>query len=298
VGIGWWFRTSGDSLPLWRCRQRQGAVGPQRTPNPHRTVAGIDRAAPSNRRARAQRNSSSVLSPLGSAVLDLVLALWPQWRDSLIIVQPETVLRWRREGWSALWRYRSRGRWRGGRPRVSSEVRHLIVRMARENFLWGAPRIHGELTSDARFQRLQATVSRYLPIGSRPPGQSWRTFLCNQAMAFSHHEYAEERSRADARRNVESLRDQLKRPGAVQIAAELIGLRRGLSRQQPTSNVARISLRSAHSDRGVTHRSASVSGGSGTALHKRPEPAFPIRSPPRQEWSCRYRDCGRALRTD
>jgi len=34
---------------------------------------------------------------------------WPQRRDSLIIVQPETVLRWRREGWSALWRYRSRG---------------------------------------------------------------------------------------------------------------------------------------------------------------------------------------------
>jgi putative transposase len=70
---------------------------------------------------------------------------WPLWRDSLIIVQPETVLRWRREGWSALWRYRSRGRWRGGRPRVSNEVRHLIVRMARENFLCGAPRIHGEL---------------------------------------------------------------------------------------------------------------------------------------------------------
>jgi hypothetical protein len=61
---------------------------------------------------------------------------WPQWRDSLVIVQPETVLRWRREGWSALWRYRARGRWRGGRPRVSTEVRRLIVRMARENFLW------------------------------------------------------------------------------------------------------------------------------------------------------------------
>src|SRR6266404_4301361 len=70
---------------------------------------------------------------------------WPQWRDSLIIVQPETVLRWRRDGWSALWRYRARVRWRGGRPRISSEVRHLIIRMARENFLWGAPRIHGEL---------------------------------------------------------------------------------------------------------------------------------------------------------
>jgi hypothetical protein len=55
---------------------------------------------------------------------------WPQWRDSLIIVQPETVLRWRRNGWSALWRYRARVRWRGGRPRVSSEVRQLIAQMA------------------------------------------------------------------------------------------------------------------------------------------------------------------------
>jgi hypothetical protein len=78
---------------------------------------------------------------------------WYKWRDSLIIVQPETVLRWRRDGWSALWKYRSRGRWRGGRPRVSNEVRRLIAQMARQNFLWGAPRIHGE-TSDARFQRL------------------------------------------------------------------------------------------------------------------------------------------------
>jgi len=46
---------------------------------------------------------------------------WPQWRESLVVVQPDTVLRWRRKGWSGLWRYRSRGRWRGGRPRVSSE---------------------------------------------------------------------------------------------------------------------------------------------------------------------------------
>jgi hypothetical protein len=48
---------------------------------------------------------------------------WPQWRESLMIVQAETVLRWRRNGWSAIWGYRSRGRWRGGRPRLSSEVR-------------------------------------------------------------------------------------------------------------------------------------------------------------------------------
>src|ERR1700690_2229811 len=52
---------------------------------------------------------------------------WPQWRESLVIAQPETVLRWRRNGWSAIWRYRSHGHWRDGRPRVASEVRHLII---------------------------------------------------------------------------------------------------------------------------------------------------------------------------
>src|SRR5271167_2930596 len=92
----------------------------------------------------------------------LISRWWPQWRYSLIIVQPETVLRWRREGWSALWRYRSRGRWRGGRPRVSSEVQYLIVRMAGENFLWGAPRIRGELLM-LGFSVSQATVSATCP---------------------------------------------------------------------------------------------------------------------------------------
>jgi hypothetical protein len=58
---------------------------------------------------------------------------WPQWRESLVVVQPETVLRWRRDG-SMIWRYRARGRWRGGRPRVSSEVRHLIARMLARTF--------------------------------------------------------------------------------------------------------------------------------------------------------------------
>ncbi len=90
---------------------------------------------------------------------------WPRWPESLMIIQPETVKRWRRNGWSGLWRYRSGGRWRGGRPRVSREVRELINRMARENFLWGAPRIHGELLM-LGFKVSQATVSR---LGDRAP---------------------------------------------------------------------------------------------------------------------------------
>jgi len=100
----------------------------------------------------------------------LGLARWsPGWRSSLVIIQPATVLRWSRSGWAGLWRYRSRGRWCGGRPRIAKELRQLIVRMARENFLWGAPRIHGELLM-LGFAVSQATVSRYMPPANRRAG--------------------------------------------------------------------------------------------------------------------------------
>jgi hypothetical protein len=205
---------------------------------------------------------------------------WPQWRDSLIIVQPETVLRWCRDGWSALWRYRARGRWRGGRPRISGEVRHLIVRMARENFLWGAPRIHGELLM-LGFSVSQATVSRYMPARSRRPGQSWRTFVRNQAMAFGQCEYNEELQSGDAGLQSQSYSAQLERSGAAQIATVWIGLRRSFGRAQLALSNRSIHLRSAKCDRGVTHRAASVSGGSRRSRYNRRGIAFLIRSPPR-----------------
>jgi len=52
--------------------------------------------------------------------------------------------------------------------------------MSQENFLWGAPRIHGELLK-LGFDVSQATVSRYMPRRGYPPTQPWRTFLRNQA---------------------------------------------------------------------------------------------------------------------
>jgi hypothetical protein len=198
---------------------------------------------------------------------------WSEWRASLVIVQPETVLRWRRNVWSAMWRYRSRGRWRGGRPRVSGEIRGLIARMARENFLWGAPRIHGELLM-LGFNISQATVSRYLPAPSRRPRQSWRTFLRNQASAFG--QYSEERSDGYARRQCATYSAELVQSAAAQIAAR---------QQQPTQNVESVSLRSAQRDRGVTHgarRVASVPGCSNRVLEDRSGTALPIRSPPHQ----------------
>jgi len=87
---------------------------------------------------------------------------WPAWRDGLKVIQPETVLRWRHLGIALIWKYRSRGRWRGGRPRIALETRQPIREMAQANFLWGAPRIHGELLK-LGITVSQATVSRYMP---------------------------------------------------------------------------------------------------------------------------------------
>jgi hypothetical protein len=204
---------------------------------------------------------------------------WPQWRESLMIVQPETVLRWRRNGWLAFWRYRSSGRWRGGRPRISGEVRNLIRQMARENFLWGAPRIHGELLM-LGYTVSQATISRYLPAPGRRPTQSWRSFLRNQANAFGH--YSEARSWGHAGLHVRSYRAKLLRSTTAQIAAVGVGLRRGLA-HRPSANARKISLRSAQCARATMHRVprlAAVFGGLQQACDYRLPIAVAVRSPP------------------
>jgi hypothetical protein len=111
----------------------------------------------------------------------IFLSRW--WRRPLVIVQPATVLRWRRQGLWAILVSGSRGRWRGGRPRISSELRILILRMSHENFLWGAPRIHGELLK-LGFDVSQASVSRYMLRRPFLPTQRWSTFLRNQALGM------------------------------------------------------------------------------------------------------------------
>ena len=71
--------------------------------------------------------------------------LWPGWNRALILIQPETVVRWHRAGFKLHWRWLSRHRTSVGRKCVSRELRELILRMVAENPTWGAPRIHGEL---------------------------------------------------------------------------------------------------------------------------------------------------------
>ena len=62
--------------------------------------------------------------------------LWAGWRSCLMIVKPDTVIRWHREGFRLYWRWKSRKKL--GRPKTKTEIRELIRRMARENPTWGA----------------------------------------------------------------------------------------------------------------------------------------------------------------
>jgi putative transposase len=103
--------------------------------------------------------------------------LWTGWRRSLVIVTPETVLRWQRRRFRAHWA-RLSGRPPAGRPPVSRQLQALVVRMALANPLWGAPRIHGELQK-LGMEVAERTVSRLLSNRRTRPSQTWRTFLTN-----------------------------------------------------------------------------------------------------------------------
>ena len=84
---------------------------------------------------------------------------WPAWRTALVIVKPETVLAWHRQGFRWYWSWKSRRRI--GRPAVPRDVRALIRTMSEANPLWGAPRIHGELLK-LGFDVSQASVAKYM----------------------------------------------------------------------------------------------------------------------------------------
>ena len=104
--------------------------------------------------------------------------LFPDLRDALAVVRPETVIRWHRAGFRAYWRWRSRPR--RGRPTVPLEIRQLIREMSLANPLWGAPRIHGELLK-LGIAIGQTSVAKYMARRRGPPSPGWRTFLRNHA---------------------------------------------------------------------------------------------------------------------
>ena len=132
----------------------------------------------------ALRRAPSRLRLRGSdrALLIWMTKLWPRLLSATLVVQPETILRWHRAGFKVFWRWKSRNR--AGRPKIDRGLRDLIRRMSRENPLWGASRIHGELLM-LGFEVAQSTVSKYLARPSKPPSQTWKTFLQNHAEAIA-----------------------------------------------------------------------------------------------------------------
>jgi len=105
--------------------------------------------------------------------------LWKDWQDVLIVVKPETVIRWHKKGFKLFWRYKSR-KGGPGRPPVDPEIRKIIENMAKENLLWGAPRIHGELMKLGIDTISERTISNIIrKYRKKPPSQTWGTFLHN-----------------------------------------------------------------------------------------------------------------------
>jgi len=102
--------------------------------------------------------------------------LWSGWRSALLIVKPETVVRWHRQGFRLFWRWKSRGR--PGRPKLAAEVRRLVRQMSRENPLWGAPRVQAELRL-LGYEVAESPVAKYMRPRPKLPSQTWRTFLRN-----------------------------------------------------------------------------------------------------------------------
>jgi putative transposase len=109
-------------------------------------------------------------------------SVWAGWRRSLVIVAPDTVLRWQRRRFREYWTKLS-GRPSAGRPPVNTEIKALVRRMAAANPLWGAPRIHAELLK-LGIEAAERTISRLLPKRRTPPSQTWRTFLANHVRDF------------------------------------------------------------------------------------------------------------------
>jgi transposase InsO family protein len=103
---------------------------------------------------------------------------FPSILPALMIIRPDTLVRWHRAGFRGYWRWKSCRR--GGRPPIEAELRALIRQMSRENLLWGAPRIHGELLK-LGFELAQSSVAKYMVKHRGPPSQGWRTFLRNHA---------------------------------------------------------------------------------------------------------------------
>lgn len=109
-----------------------------------------------------------------------------EWKNALIVVKPDTLVRWHRKGFRLFWSWKSRPK---GRPPVPEELKKLIVEMATANVLWGEERIAHELLVKLGIRVSPRTVRKYMPSrddsdrAARHSSQRWSTFVRNHAKA-------------------------------------------------------------------------------------------------------------------
>ena len=104
--------------------------------------------------------------------------IWPGWRSAVVIVRPDTVVRWHKRAFKLYWRRKSCTGKRG-RPSLDPEVKAFVLRMIEANRTWGAPEIHGELLKlgiDISERTVSGLLRRHRP---KSPSQTWRTFIKN-----------------------------------------------------------------------------------------------------------------------
>lgn len=116
-------------------------------------------------------------------ILVLLASLAERWREALMVVKPDTLLGWHRQGFKLYWRKKSQGK--PGRPSLDAEIIALIERMAIENRTWKVKRIQGELLK-LGIRLNKGTVRKYMIQARKhlPPhndGQTWATFIANHA---------------------------------------------------------------------------------------------------------------------
>jgi putative transposase len=181
-------RTAAQTL----CRRLLAATRPARASLITGTLADLVRSKPELIAENALLRQQLIIlrrgvkrphcTPADRTLLVLLASHLRTWRQSLLIVQPDTVLRWHRELFRCVWRRKSQATAPAHRPPLAPETIALIREMASANRTWGAERIRGELLK-LDIQVAKWTIQKYLR-GARPPqrsGQTWAPFIRNHA---------------------------------------------------------------------------------------------------------------------
>lgn len=117
--------------------------------------------------------------------------VFAEWQSTLVVVKPETVIRWHKQRFRLYWRHKSRRR--NGRPITSAEMRKLIRKINADNPLWSPERIHDQLVNLGYNPPSPNTIRKYLPKPTRDTSksvQTWKTFLVNHMDATWSMDFA------------------------------------------------------------------------------------------------------------